>query len=184
MRQIHIKIAKVFGIVALVVVCASSALAQQKQSTTPPSKSSPFSASQPATASAEAAGPSSATAAQGTVSGTQRAPSARRRDPFRTLIPEKKPGSSDAPVKLPPGKRGLVIEQLQLQGIAQAVDGSWIAVVDNKTKRAYFLREKDQLYNGTVSKVTKDQVVFLENPPGASAEKTAPREVVKRVAID
>lgn len=110
------------------------------------------------------------------------AASGRRRDPFRTLIEKKQEETSTTPVRLPPGKRGLVIGQLQLQGIAQAVDGSWIAVVDNKTRRAYFLREGDQLYNGVVQTITKDQVVFLENPPGSPSGQNAPREVVMRLS--
>lgn len=105
----------------------------------------------------------------------------KRRDPFHTLIAEKKPEEPPGPIRLPPGKKGLVIEQLQLQGIARAVDGSWIAVVDNKSKRAYFLHEKDQLYNGVVSKITPDKVVFLENAPEVTG-RAGSREVVKQLS--
>ena len=111
---------------------------------------------------------------------------AKSRDPFHTLIVEKKPpvaGGGGPPPRLPPGKRGLVIQQLDLQGIARAVDGSWIAVVDNKTKRAYFLREKDQLYNGTVTKITSDQVVFLETLNDGTG-KMSTREVIKKVQAE
>lgn len=185
MRPIPIRIGTVLEFVAGVLVCSCLAFGQQKQSAAPASKSSPFSPQPGTSAPASTAKPSQATTAPGAPSSTPAAPSGKRRDPFRTLIPEKKPESAEAaPIKLPPGKKGLVIEQLQLQGIAQAVDGSWIAVVDNKTKRSYFLHEKDQLYNGTVSKITKDEIVFLENPPGISSGKMASREVVKRLTAE
>jgi hypothetical protein len=38
-----------------------------------------------------------------------------------------------------------------------------IAVVTNYTKRAYFLRENDTVYNGIVSRITPDAVYFKEN---------------------
>lgn len=82
---------------------------------------------------------------------------------------------------MPPGKKGLVIEQLQLQGIARGLDGKWIAVVDNKTKRAYFLHEKDDLYNGVVSKVLPDRIVYEENAIDATGKK-ATREIVRRLS--
>lgn len=108
----------------------------------------------------------------------------KERDPFHTLIPEKKASEPSAgPIRLPVGKKGLVIEQLILQGIARAVDGSWIAVVDNKTKRAYFLREHDQLYNGVVSSITPNRVVFMETGPG-TAGQTASREVVRQLSSE
>jgi hypothetical protein len=187
MRQI-LKTCTVFGMLASAVLPASLARAQQKPaSATPPKaawKASPSPAKQSAPkASTSTAAPPSKPGPTAPVNASPQqkpADTGKRRDPFRTLIAEKKAPEAEAPVKLPPGKKGLVIEQLQLQGIAQAVDGSWIAVVDNKTKRAYFLHEKDQLYNGTVSKVTKDEIVFMENPPGSSTQAT-PRQVVKRV---
>ena len=55
-----------------------------------------------------------------------------------------------------------------------------IAVVDNSSNRAYFLRENDAVYNGVVSKITPDSVVFRENGLDASG-KMVVREVVKRL---
>lgn len=108
--------------------------------------------------------------------------SGKRRDPFNSLIIAKKP-ESGAPIQLPPGTKGLVIGQLQLQGIVRSIEGKWIAVVDNKSKRAYFLREKDQLYNGVVSKITANSVVFLETGTDAQG-KTVSREVVKKLTSE
>src|SRR5579883_2278846 len=104
----------------------------------------------------------------------------KRRDPFHTLIEPKK--NDQTPISLPPGKKGLVIEQLQLLGIARAVDGSWIAVVDNKTKRAYFLHQGDQLYNGVVTRILPDRVIFAENVPDMG--RMISREVVKRMGAE
>jgi hypothetical protein len=55
-----------------------------------------------------------------------------------------------------------------------------IAVVDNSTNRAYFLRENDAVYDGVVSKITPDSVSFRQNylEPGGSSSV---REVVKRL---
>ena len=79
-----------------------------------------------------------------------------------------------------PGIKSLQIGQLQLQGIARGVDGKWIAVVDNKTKRAYFLREKDEICNGMVTKILEDQITFEETTKD-SFGRTHTREIVKRV---
>ena len=38
-----------------------------------------------------------------------------------------------------------------------------IAVVTNSTKRAYFLRVNDNVYNGVVSKITPGAIYFKEN---------------------
>jgi len=77
----------------------------------------------------------------------------------------------------------LVIEQLAVQGIVRGIDGSWIAVVDNKTKTAYFLHEKDEVFNGVVSKITADSVFFQEKSTDTSGQ-TATREVVKKLTAE
>jgi hypothetical protein len=52
-----------------------------------------------------------------------------------------------------------------------------IAVVTNYTKRAYFLRVNDTVYDGVVSKITPEAVYFMENTLDASG-RVATREVV------
>ncbi len=83
---------------------------------------------------------------------------------------------------LPPGTRGLVIGQLRLEGIVRLdTTNTMIAVVDNNTNRAYFLRENDAVYDGVVSKITPDSVTFKQNysePGGPSGV----RDVVKRMS--
>jgi hypothetical protein len=109
---------------------------------------------------------------------TTPAPVGGRRDPFRPLVIKGK--GEDIPARLPPGKAGLVIGQLTIQGIVRGLDGQWIAVVDNKTKRAYFLYAGDELYNGTVTRITENTVVFAErvNDPAGRQQS---REVVKQM---
>jgi hypothetical protein len=109
----------------------------------------------------------------------------RRRDPFR-LPPPPSAGVSGIGVRHVrlPGKQGLVIGQLRLEGIVReqspnvrnAPDGM-IAVVTNSTHIAYFLREYDTVYDGRVTKITGDAIHFEQeylDPEG----QTKRREVV------
>jgi hypothetical protein len=75
----------------------------------------------------------------------------------------------------------LVIGQLLLQGIVrQDRTNTMIAVVTNYTKRAYFLRENDTVYNGLVNKITPDAVYFSEKYLDQSGQASS-REVIKRM---
>jgi hypothetical protein len=99
-----------------------------------------------------------------------------RRDPFSALVGG--PTNAGAiPANLPPGKAGLVISLLRVDGIVKGPSGM-IAVVSNAQQRVYFLREGDQLYDGAVEKITMNYVSFHEagkDPFGKPVE----REVTK-----
>jgi hypothetical protein len=89
------------------------------------------------------------------------------RDPFKA--PEPPPPSavkvkkSHIPDVLPPGVRGLLIDQLILEGVVDQQPGnSMIAVVTNKSNRAYFLRENEQVFDGKVTKITPAAVYFRQ----------------------
>ncbi|MFB3920441.1 MAG: hypothetical protein ACE145_01890 [Terriglobia bacterium] len=107
-----------------------------------------------------------------------------KRDPFK--LPGPPAAAQGAPEQvlgpLPPGSRGLLINQLRLEGIVRLdTTNTMIAVVDNNTNRAYFLRENDAVYDGVVSKITPDSVTFKQNysePGGPSGV----RDVVKRLS--
>ncbi len=90
-----------------------------------------------------------------------------RRDPFRPwVIPSPSGHAAVAKVSgsLPAGIRGLVISELRVEGIVRLESANnMIAVVTNYTKRAYFLRVNDTIYNGVVSKITPEAVYFTEN---------------------
>lgn len=103
---------------------------------------------------------------------------AARRDPFESLVGRQK-AQSDAAKNLPPGKAGLQVESLRLDGIVKASNGM-IAVVTNPQLRTYFLREGDQLYDGRVEKIAMDGVSFHELGKDAFG-KPVERQVNKRI---
>ncbi len=103
-------------------------------------------------------------------------PKIARRDPFESLIGRDRGG--DTGPKLP-GKAGLVISSLRLDGVVRYADGM-IAVVTNPQSRTYFLREGDQLYDGRVSKISMDGMTFHEVGKDAFG-KPVEREVSKRM---
>jgi Tfp pilus assembly protein PilP len=101
---------------------------------------------------------------------------AGKRDPFIPLVNEHKPGGG-AP--LPPGKAGLVVATVRIDG-AVSSPGGMLAVVSNPDQRVYFLREGDRLYDGDVEKIGLDGVTFKENSKDAFG-KPVERLVTKRI---
>ena len=101
-----------------------------------------------------------------------------RRDPFTPLLAAA-PGASNRPENLPPGKAGLMVDTLRVNGIVQGPNGM-IAIVENPQDRVYFLREGDKLYDGSVTHIVLDGVSFHQT--GADAfGKPVDREVTKRL---
>jgi hypothetical protein len=101
-----------------------------------------------------------------------------RRDPFDTLLSKSRPGNS-GPENLPPGKAGLIVETLRIDGIVHSPNGM-IAIVSNAQQRVYFLREGDKLYDGSVGKITLDGISFQEIGKDAFG-KPLERTVTKRL---
>ena len=101
-----------------------------------------------------------------------------RRDPFESLTSRQEQASKTA-ANLPPGKAGLQVSTLRLDGIVRAPNGM-IAVVTNPQSRTYFLREGDQLYDGSVEKIAMDSVSFHELGKDAFG-KPVERQVNKRI---
>jgi hypothetical protein len=83
-----------------------------------------------------------------------------RRDPFDTLVTKARP-SNAPPENLPPGKAGLIVDTLKIDGIVHSPNGM-IAIVSNSQQRVYFLRDGDKLYDGTVDKIALDAISFHE----------------------
>jgi|SRR5690348_16554430 hypothetical protein len=100
-----------------------------------------------------------------------------RRDPFESLVNRQK--DQNAGKNLPPGKAGLQVSTLRLDGIVRSSAGM-IAVVSNPQARTYFLREGDQLYDGRVDKIAMDGVSFHELGKDAFG-KPVERQVQKRI---
>lgn len=101
-----------------------------------------------------------------------------RRDPFDTLLTKARAGSAQ-PENLPPGKAGLIVETLQINGVVHSPNGM-IAIVSNSQQRVYFLREGDKLYDGSVEKIALDAISFHEIGKDAFG-KPLERTVSKRL---
>ena len=101
---------------------------------------------------------------------------AARRDPFESLVSH---GTGKGTPNLPPGKAGLQVSTLRLDGIVRAPSGM-IAVVSNPQSRVYFLHEGDHLYDGSVEKISMDGVSFHEEGKDAFG-KPVERQVNKRI---
>jgi hypothetical protein len=103
------------------------------------------------------------------------------RDPFRA--PEEvKPSSTrldpQAAKPRPPGVRGLLVDQLRLQGVVRE-DAShrMLAMVAGPSNLSYFVHEGDQLYDGQVSRITPDAVYIQRtgSAPGRGSREIALR---------
>ena len=101
-----------------------------------------------------------------------------RRDPFDTLLTKAKPTNAP-PENLPPGKAGLIVDTLRIDGIVHSPSGM-IAIVSNAQKRVYFLRDGDKLYDGDVDKIALDSIAFRETGKDAFG-KPLERTVTKRL---
>lgn len=101
-----------------------------------------------------------------------------RRDPFESLVGRQQ-AQSAAAKNLPPGKAGLQVSTLRLDGVVRSANGM-IAMVTNPQSRTYFLREGDQLYDGKVEKIAMDGVSFHEMGKDAFG-KPVERQVNKRI---
>jgi Tfp pilus assembly protein PilP len=151
------------------------------QAATKPAPAKPATVGKPAASKSAAGKSKSATPSAKTVSEKKPAESEQRiarRDPFESLVGRQQ--AQDALAKnLPPGKAGLQVGSLRLDGIVRAPNGM-IAVVANPQQRTYFLREGDKLYDGTVEKISMEGVTFHEEGKDAFG-KPVERQVSKRL---
>jgi hypothetical protein len=102
--------------------------------------------------------------------------SASRRDPFIPLVSQDKGGGAG---NLPPGKAGLVVGTVRVDGTVRS-QGSMIAVVTNPEQRVYFIRQGDHLYDGDVEKIDMDGVTFRVNSKDAFG-RPIERVITKRI---
>ena len=136
-----------------------------------PKTAAPKTAKKPATPARTAADKKPAGAAEP-------AKPAVRRDPFESLVARQE-AAAKGQQNLPPGKAGLQVATLRVDGIVKANSGM-IAVVTNPQSRTYFLREGDRLYDGAVEKISMDGVTFHEEGKDAFG-KPVERQVNKRI---
>jgi Tfp pilus assembly protein PilP len=97
-----------------------------------------------------------------------------KRDPFFSPVVQQPTGSGCSS-----GKKCLEIGQINVRGVVKSESG-FIAVVTNSLNKAYFLRENDPVFNGFVTRITGDTVVFQETVQDKLGKPTT-HEVVKRI---
>jgi hypothetical protein len=101
-----------------------------------------------------------------------------RRDPF--VSPIRSASAVSSAQSCTSGKRCLAIPELTLQGTVRDISGKMMAIVATSTHRTYTLRENDQVYNGSVEKITTDSIIFREYTKDALGRENA-KEIVKKM---
>jgi Tfp pilus assembly protein PilP len=100
-----------------------------------------------------------------------------RRDPFEPLVRE---GRNSGPeLHLPPGKAGLQIGTLRIEGLVKGPNGM-IAIVSNPQQRVYFLRDGDHVYDGQVEQISMAEIMFHQTGKDAFG-RPIERQVTKRL---
>ncbi len=106
-----------------------------------------------------------------------------RRDPFLnpTLSSRKddNPDEEQPRGTPPPGISGMLIAQVKLLGTSFGEDGP-VAVFQGPDKRAYFLQERDRLFDGYVKQVGSDSVLLVREARLRSG-KVVTQEVTKQL---
>jgi len=179
------KLAKKFANLAALAFALSlgSTVGAQSQPAQKPAPKAKAAKSSKAAKSATTATPAAGSAAPApaesanTPAADKSEPIVAKRDPFVPLVSEQK--AEAAAEHLPPGKAGLVIASVRVDGAVKAPNGM-IAVLSNPEQRVYFVREGDHLYDGDVEKIGLDGVTFKENSKDAFG-KAVERLVTKRI---
>lgn len=106
---------------------------------------------------------------------------AGRRDPFEPLI---KTDSSKPDGKRPKGIAGMVINEIDLRGIATDTRGAPVALFRGSDNRPYTLRVGDIVYDGRVISIDsrRGQVVFRQQVDDPRRIKPY-RDVIKRLQV-
>jgi hypothetical protein len=99
-----------------------------------------------------------------------------RRDPFKSLLiaPDRPEFRGPRPEGIP----GLLIDEVDLKGILRTARGYIAQVSASNQKKMYLLKEGDQLYDGDVVSIGKNEVVFKQIVQDPTALKPF-REIVK-----
>ncbi|MEO6194740.1 MAG: hypothetical protein ABIS20_17140 [Thermoanaerobaculia bacterium] len=101
-----------------------------------------------------------------------------RRDPFKSLLAA--PDRQEIRGPRPEGVPGLLIDEIDLTGIFRTSKGFVAQVVASNQKKSFLLKEGDQLYDGDVVSINKNEVVFKQVVQDPTALKPF-REVVKNL---
>jgi hypothetical protein len=177
-------------IATLALALAWTALAQPQKPAAPPAK--PGAAAPPAaggtgtagTAGTDAAAPPDTGNIDEILEGEEEVLSGsgfsydpgNRRDPFKSLLAG--PDRTVIRGPRPDGIPGLMIDEVDLTGIFRTSKGFVAQVTAANQKKSYLLKEGDQLYDGDVVSINKNEVVFKQIVQDPTALKPF-REVVK-----
>ncbi len=101
-----------------------------------------------------------------------------RRDPFRSLL--RRQSMERRSEKRPEGPAGLLIDELEVEGVFVLDDGPVVQVESASQRTSFLLRVGDQLWDGDVIRITLDEVVFKQSVNDPTALKPF-REVVKKL---
>lgn len=101
------------------------------------------------------------------------------REPLRILLAEKEISPRISETR-PEGVPGLLIGEIELTGLFQTSKGFVAQVVYEDQKKSYLLKEGDQLYDGEVVSISREQIVFKQIVKGSSAPRSF-REVTMNI---
>jgi len=121
--------------------------------------------------------PPAKTPAPSTANAPRPVPPVARRDPFVMLVGKHQ--AEGEPVRLPPGKAGLQVNTLVIQGILSS-PGGMIAVVANPQRSVYFLHAGDEIFDGRVVRIDIEGITFHEVGKDAFG-KPLEREVTRKM---
>ena len=102
-----------------------------------------------------------------------------RRDPFRSLLRRRSPDDEETRER-PEGKPGLLIDELEIQGIFVLKEGPVAQVEAANSDTSYLLSPGDELWDGDVVRITMEEIVFKQSVRDPTALKPF-REVVKKL---
>ena len=84
-----------------------------------------------------------------------------RRDPFRSLLDSMEGPEEEGEAARPPGLPGMLVEELELEGIIETPSGI-LAFVLGRDDISYIIRPGTKLYNGEVKEILHDRVIFRQ----------------------
>jgi Tfp pilus assembly protein PilP len=106
-----------------------------------------------------------------------------RRDPFKSLIKTQVDRNVPKAEERPEGVAGLLIDELQIQGIFVLDSGPVAQVISSSSETSFLVRQGDQLWDGDVLRISLDEIVFKQTVNDPTALKPF-REVVKKLTPD
>lgn len=92
------------------------------------------------------------------------------RDPFHSLIPPAGSGKGRAATDRPPGRAGLEIAKLSIQGVALGGPTGNVALVASASGETYFLRPGEDIFDGMVLRLTPNGIWFRRTKAVATGQ--------------